>query len=517
MDTKPRVAPGIPTGGQWTTAERGEAQLSLDSDVMDSRYASLLDDGFVPALATAATEDPAFTDKREQWWDNHFIASEYRPGEGGYPQMPDDFTPSGTDGAALSGKRRTHRMKYESSELTIRMPSATSVRRYAKETGTITFDVPVSAAVGDRTVSGWVRVSSNGAGGWSSVGMGFSDDEQVAEAVSAVLESRNPSVGLSRAGDLIARHRARAKAEGGQMTDVQSSWMESVGYDPENQIMAMRTSKGDLYGHVVSAARYETVANATSPGAEYNRLIKGHARVEITNCGRCGRFHAVAAAHRCPAKVVPPAPPGSKLNVAARDRAREALARRTRKTSPAPAPAQSVDVAASFAADRAARMANVGRTGAPGWTQDKVAGAIAPFTDSNHVPDAWDGTSNGATGTYRYAGLGQSQAATLLGSMTRRQLSDRHHMGPRLGAILATAAKHPDVEVSGYVVGPRRDDERMAADGVFLRDESIGSAADAMTALRDRYGLVDAEASPDHVELVDVPWSGRKAWHVRWA
>lgn len=528
MHTKPRVPAGIPQGGEWTTAARDEAPISLESanDVLDSRYDQLIESGFVPAVATAATEDPAFTAKRDQWWDNHFIASEYQAGEGGYPQMPDDFTPSGMDGLALSGKRRTHRMKYASDELTVRMPSATSVRRFAKESGNVTFDVPVSATIadekGDRSVSGWVRVSSNGAGGWSAVGMGFGKDteEQVAEAVSAVLESRRPSLAIRAAGDLLQRRARKAAGLGGKLEHVDSEWIDGLGYDPENQIMATRTVKGGLYGHVVARSRYEAVANSVSPGREFNRLIKGHARAEIVNCAKCGRFHAAAAAHTCPPKATPPAPPGSAINTAARDRAREALARRAgrrRKTKLAE-PTGTVDVAAAFAADRAARTVNIGRTGAPGWTQEHVASAITPFVDSNHVPAAYEDGTNGSKGLYRYAGLGHAQAGGLIDSMTHRQLSERHHMGPRLGAILATARNHPDVEVSGYVVGPHRDDERMAADGVFLRDESIGSAADALTALRDRYALTDAESGPDHVELVDVPWEpGRKAWHIRWA
>ena len=82
--------------------------------------------------------------------------------------MPDDFTPKKTAGQSLSGHRRTHRMAYSdhAGGFTLRMPSATSIKAFEKETGG-TFDVPVSARdAAGRTVAGWVRVTRH-RGGWA--------------------------------------------------------------------------------------------------------------------------------------------------------------------------------------------------------------------------------------------------------------------------------------------------------------------------------------------------------------
>ena len=55
--------------------------------------------------------------------------------------MPDDYTPSMTIGKSLEGNRRTHRMCYRGVGVALRMPSATSIKRYATSevSATLTF------------------------------------------------------------------------------------------------------------------------------------------------------------------------------------------------------------------------------------------------------------------------------------------------------------------------------------------------------------------------------------------
>jgi hypothetical protein len=81
---------------------------------------------------------------------------------------------------------------------TLRMPSATSIKAFDRETGG-TFDVPVSARdAAGRTVSGWVRVTHH-RGGWTSTPVGDFGPRtgaRVAESVAAVLEARRPSRAL---------------------------------------------------------------------------------------------------------------------------------------------------------------------------------------------------------------------------------------------------------------------------------------------------------------------------------
>ncbi len=127
---------------------------------------------YVLAVAVRGGPDPRHAHGRATWWGAHFRTAEYGGGTpagqvGEYPQMPDDFTPKRTLGQALSGHRRTHRMAYinKAGGYTLRMPSATSIKAFDRQTGG-TFDVPVSARdAAGRSVSGWVRVTHHRAAG----------------------------------------------------------------------------------------------------------------------------------------------------------------------------------------------------------------------------------------------------------------------------------------------------------------------------------------------------------------
>jgi hypothetical protein len=313
----------VPTGGRFTITGHDESAISLADATLvalqevlrgtgsrPARRVALVSGNYVPAVAVRGGPDPRHADGRATWWGAHFLTAEYggrtkqgRVGE--YPQMPDDFTPKRTLGQALSGHRRTHRMAYsnQAGGYTLRMPSATSIKAYDRETGG-TFDVPVSARdAAGRTLSGWVRVTHH-RGGWTSTPVGDFGPRtgaQVAESVAAVLEARRPSRALDEVGDLLARRRERQRAQGVPVSAVKSSFIAGVGYDKATGTMDVAMTGGRVYGYRVSPEVHRAVTESTSPGGAYNRLVKGTGRAAIARCPQCGRFFAETA-HACPAR-----------------------------------------------------------------------------------------------------------------------------------------------------------------------------------------------------------------------
>lgn len=186
--------------------------------------------------------------------------------------------------------------------------------------------------------------------------------------------------------------------------------------------------------------------------------------------------------------------------------------------------ARTIDVSGILAAQMAERTSRSGEYGPPGWTQG-IADQFAPFTSEAYVPGSYGQyTVGGRTVTYsngegltRFAGLGGPQARAIGSSMTRKQLAERQNDGPTASAILAAAARNPGVvEVHGYVVGPNREDERFTAEGVYVYDESIGSAEQMLAAAESRFGL-DHLTEPDEITLVETPWRpGERAWRLWW-
>lgn len=251
-------------------------------------------------MATRASIPPATTRDRERWWDEHFATGEYHHDDGAYPKMPDDYTPGRTGGLAMSGHRRTHRMRYEGSGVTLRMPSASAIRRFQSE-GNDTFDVPVTVETHDgRQVSGWVRMSGSGRN-WEASALGFKgeDQVQVSEAVSAVMESRRPSVGLAQAGDLLARHRRRVAERGVESRPVTSTWIKGLAYNDSDETMVMETDKKS-YGFGVDRDTFDAVATSHSPGAAFTQLVRNRGvGVEVNQCDTCSRYYRTTG-HSCP-------------------------------------------------------------------------------------------------------------------------------------------------------------------------------------------------------------------------
>lgn len=306
-----RVPAGVPTGGQFAPTHRPEATGVELVEVEENDIASFLADrrerirasGFVPPVAAPrATGDPRSSAYLQEWWEAEHAVAEYGHESGSYPQMPDDFTPSRGLGHALSGHRRTHRMAYAGAGVSMRMPSVTSIRRYASETKQATFDVPVTASYPGGEVTGWVRVTRSEDGTWATRGLGFSKEASayVAEAVQCVLEARRPSRALADTGNLLERRRQRAAQIGTHIAEVRSSWIKAAGYDKATGTMVLTTATHE-YGYRVPSEVFSRVTTARQPGGVFNQMVRGRAtRVEVRQCERCQRFSADLVSHRCP-------------------------------------------------------------------------------------------------------------------------------------------------------------------------------------------------------------------------
>lgn len=344
--SQPRIEPGLRTGGQWTATAHGASSVALGTEPPDSisadravlaarrRRLANRQTGYVEATAVRTGENPRMAGEPATWWDTHFVTAEYGAAGGDYRQMPDDFTPRGTGGHALSGRRRTHRMAYRSPDgsFAIRMPSATSVKAFEQQTGS-TFDVPVSAVSADgRTVSGWVRVTRSG-NTWAVTELGEFGPSgvEVSEAVSCILEARRPTRALAQAGDLRRRRADRVAANGVTVVPVSSGFIDTIAYDKGSGLMGV-TIRGKTYGYQVPESAFDAVRGDRSPGRAYNKLVKGRPRMAVCKCPQCGRFSSATIPHACPLGHRE----RSGNRFAHNDAARVAAARFARAATPAP-------------------------------------------------------------------------------------------------------------------------------------------------------------------------------------
>ena len=318
---------GIPVGGEYAPHTRPDATINLGPGGLttadrDLRRVALLHGGFVPAIALPSAGNDI---DRDLWWQTAFVRSEYQGEAGGFHKMPDDYTPKQSGGQAISGNRRTHRIKYEGAGVSVRMPSATAIRSYSAVIGNQTFHIPVSADYPGGSVQGSVRVTRNGPGEWSVSGLGFDPraNAYVSEAISAILESRTPSVALGRVPDLQQRRRDRFAAGGVKMDLTEKSgFISGVGYNKASSTMSVKIGLKH-YAYKVSEKTFNAVRGARSPGAAYNLLVKGNQRAEaVDSCPKCGRFNVATDVHRCPSAHQQPSNGVKAENAAMRKRAR---------------------------------------------------------------------------------------------------------------------------------------------------------------------------------------------------
>ncbi len=276
----------------------------------------LLARGYLPASSTEALTDPRSREGIDLYWQNHYATAEQAgaTGAGVYQVMPDDYTPGRTTGRAISGNRRTHRMSYSNSEVAVRMPSATAIRRFSAENRGATFDVPVEGTYPGGSVSGYVRVTNNGPGQWSVSGLGMDPraNAYISESVQAVLEARSVTSALRNIPDILERRAQRLSATGTTTKPLyHSDWIRSLGYNRSTGDMFVQIN-GKMYGYrnvapdTVERLRNPTRDDRFSAGTVYNKLVKGkHGTFAVARHDACGRFYRAGDEHRCASEHKP--------------------------------------------------------------------------------------------------------------------------------------------------------------------------------------------------------------------
>lgn len=281
---QPRQPEGIPAGGQYAHKRHGTPDVAIG---FASRAEVLERAGYVPATVMPSASDPRSATRAKEWWARARISAEYG---GKYPQMQDLV-----DGTV-------QRRAYGNDRIKLRMPAVSAIRACAAENPG-TFDVPVSMSLGGaKPVQGWVRVTPGPEGTWHVKTLGGEGDaaNELAEAVTAVLEARRPTQALPKIQNLLERRRERLATAGTQLREVSSSFLQEVGYDPNTRTLATRIG-GKLYGHAVSRELFQRLGNSENPGQAFNRLVRKQAdRVDVTQCPECSRIHPTAARHVCP-------------------------------------------------------------------------------------------------------------------------------------------------------------------------------------------------------------------------
>ena len=314
-DIQPRQPKGIPVGGQFASRQRHEVKVDIalaaaytDSriqaagephDILDRLYGdekrrqTLAAGGYVEPSFVHAAVMPDTTEQIDSWWAQAYTAmGTAQDSWGVLPQV----LPSG---------RRYPRMKYTAADMTLRMPALGRIKREARAQG-LPIPVPFSA-VDSRglPIQGVALVTDAGNGRWivEPRGMGGESAAKIAEAITSQLEGRAVARSDSDTGDLLEAHRRRRLAQGLDVRDSHSKWIEGFAHDADEGVLVMRTNTGKTYGYSVDSSTAVAVMTDYSPGRAFNHLIKGKTpRLEVETCSRCARAYATvnASKHACP-------------------------------------------------------------------------------------------------------------------------------------------------------------------------------------------------------------------------
>lgn len=309
----PRNSAGTSKGGQFAEKEYSAPEVGLVSsrlavtDALLERRKALQEAGYVPASTAKIAEPVSVTGDPGKWWGAHWVNAEQRADGTGYAQMPDDMTEVRSEGRSIENHRRGNRRQYHGPEVSLRMPSVSSLRRFADANGNATFDVPFDAEYPGGNIAGFVRVTRNGPYEWSVSGVNINDPKAnayVSEAISAVLESRRPTLAMKHeAADLMARRAERFSAGGVVMRKIDhSSWINAAGYNPHDGTMSIQLGK-KVYTYKTTQDVYDQIRTAPSPGKIYNELVKKRSHVMTTGfCDKCDRYYNAEHKHRCASK-----------------------------------------------------------------------------------------------------------------------------------------------------------------------------------------------------------------------
>ncbi|MFC4225484.1 hypothetical protein [Lysinibacter cavernae] len=311
---QPKAAPNS-SGGQYDKRLNPAPSSILHGDSpaaaaeqLEARRALLRERGYAPAGSAISETTPHTTHHIAVWWDAHFKRAEVAPGKE-FALMPDDYTPGQKTGRALSGKRRTHRMKYQGAGVTVRMPSATALKRFSKENGDHTFDVPIELEHDGGTVTGFVRVTKSGRGSWDvqALNIPAPAGPKAAEAVCAVLEARKPSTALAEVDSLLEHRRRRWASHGVELKEphAPSQMISSMGYNQASRQLTMKLGSR-VYSYEAPKEVFDAIQNSSSPGLKYNQLVrKKRQRHEVSQCKKCKRWTPETIKHRCPPAAGP--------------------------------------------------------------------------------------------------------------------------------------------------------------------------------------------------------------------
>jgi hypothetical protein len=315
MPNQRRQPKGIPIGGQFAEGRKPSFDLSPDSEKVRSREEQLIAGLGLRATVVAAGDKVRVTSSGadlDTWWERKFATGEYSPGlsprDVDFKKMPDDYTPSMTSGRGTTDHRRTHRMQYVGPEVSLRMPSYTSINRFASENPGETFDIPITAEYPGGAIEGWVRVNRGENGTWRTKGLGFTTEQTpyIDEAVSCVLEARRPTRALSSIESLVESRRKRFADYGILAPQLPTStWIKQLGYDHATGTMVMETESGKSYGYNVPVETYRAIALAHAPGKVFQKFKNRMERIEVMKCPTCGR-HTVSKNHKCPPTMSAP-------------------------------------------------------------------------------------------------------------------------------------------------------------------------------------------------------------------
>ena len=115
--------------------------------------------------------------------------------------------------------------------------------------------------------------------------------------------------------------------------------------------------------------------------------------------------------------------------------------------------------------------------------------------------------------------LGPQAAARLLQILPEAQLADRQNLAPTLGSLLRACVRADGrVRLSGYAIGPRRPDERVTVEALWIADPDLlgmevhdehdeGCCCRVLwDTVRERYEL-DARALPDEMRPMRRQWT----------
>ncbi|MBF0695976.1 hypothetical protein [Actinomyces bowdenii] len=128
-----------------------------------------------------------------------------------------------------------------------------------------------------------------------------------------------------------------------------------------------------------------------------------------------------------------------------------------------------------------------------------------------------------------FQGLDAATAQQLLEILPEPALADRQNLAPTLGAMLTACARADgQVRLSGYGIGPQRDDERLSAEALWVADTDLQDlrihpehrgecqCQELWSRIASRYRL-DGLAMPDEILRTRPEWaSGAQGWWLWW-